>query len=419
MKIGADQLAAAQTASAQYVRFLLIQHARLGGEYEPVIVGFHAAQRAQAVSVEHGQHAVAVEAQQRRRAVPRLHERGIIAVHRLPRRFFRAPLPGLGHQHHAGQRQRHAVHGKELQRVVQHGRIGAVGIDDGVDRLRALAQQAGRHRFLARQHPVGVAAYCVDFAVVQQHPVRVRLAPAGIGVCGKARVNQRRGGGIVVLLKIGIERAQLRHQHHALVDDRARGQRAGVRIGRGLFKAAAQHIQFPVERRAAPGLLRTRHKALNDCGHTLPRAAPEQPGTERHIAPGDEAKLFCAAGGFERGLFGGRAGGEEEHGDAVIALFAQLYSLRRRPAAEQGMGNLGHNAHAVAGRALRVAARAVRQPFHDGQRLIDRAVIASAVQIDDRADAAGVVLHALVIQRIELPHARSPSNNTFVVMRFE
>ena len=76
------------------------------------------------------------------------------------------------------------------------------------------------------------------------------------------------------------------------------------------------------------------------------------------------------------------------------------------------MGDLRHNAHAVAGRALRVAARAVRQPFHDGQRAVNRAVIASAVQIDDRADAAGLVLHAFVIQRIELPHARSPLNNT-------
>ena len=62
-QIGADQLAAAQTAAAQDARFLLVQYARLGGEYEPPVVGFHTAQGAQAVAVEHGQHAVAVEAQ--------------------------------------------------------------------------------------------------------------------------------------------------------------------------------------------------------------------------------------------------------------------------------------------------------------------------------------------------------------------
>ena len=419
MKIGADQLAAAQTAAPQDMRFLLAQYARFRREDEPSVVGFHAAQGAQAVAVEHGQYAVAVEAQQRRRAVPRLHERGIIVIHRLPGRFFRAPLPGLGHQDHAGQRQRHAVHRKELQRVVQHGRVRTGGIDDGVDRLRAIAQQAGGHRFLARQHAVGIAADGVDFAVVQQHPVRVRLAPAGIGVGGKARVHQRRGGGIVGLLKIGIERAQLRHQHHALVDDCARGQRADIRLGRGLLKAAAQHIQPAVERRAALSVLRACHKALHDRGHALPRAAPEQFGTDRHIAPGDEGEAFRAAGGFERGFLGGCVGGEEEHGRAVIALIAQINPLRCRPAAEQGMGNLRHNAHAVAGRALRVAARAVRQPLHDGQCAVNRAMIAFSIQIDDRADAAGLVLHALVIQRIELPHARSPLNNTDDEFRYE
>ena len=64
------------------------------------------------------------------------------------------------------------------------------------------------------------------------------------------------------------------------------------------------------------------------------------------------------------------------------------------------MGQLGHNAHAVSGSSFRIAARAVRQAFHNTQCLIHRPVGCLRVQVHHGADAAAVMFQFFMIKRI-------------------
>ena len=100
---------------------------------------------------------------------------------------------------------------------------------------------------------------------------------------------------------------------------------------------------------------------------------------------------------------------QKEHPDAIVAGLAEGDAFLPRPCGEEFVGKPGHDAHAVAGGAEGVAARAVGQALHDGQRLIHGAVRGPAAQIDDRADAAGFVLQFGVVERVlSVTHRHDP-----------
>ena len=84
-------------------------------------------------------------------------------------------------------------------------------------------------------------------------------------------MNQRDRGFIVGILQIGVETAQIAHQKHALVDDRAarKGNNIGVLVA--LLKETARHIQLAVKINAALHALGTVDEALLDIRHTLQR----------------------------------------------------------------------------------------------------------------------------------------------------
>ena len=61
------------------------------------------------------------------------------------------------------------------------------------------------------------------------------------------------------------------------------------------------------------------------------------------------------------------------------------------------MGNLYKDADAVAGLPGGVFARAVFEPLHNGERVVHDRMRRRAVDADDRADTAGVVLIAFSV----------------------
>ena len=64
------------------------------------------------------------------------------------------------------------------------------------------------------------------------------------------------------------------------------------------------------------------------------------------------------------------------------------------------MGYLCQNAYAVACLAVGVLARAVFERLHDGQRIRDDLMRGESLDVDDRADAAVVVLKRRVIEAV-------------------
>jgi signal recognition particle GTPase len=55
---------------------------------------------------------------------------------------------------------------EQLERVVEHRRVAAVGVDDREELLDVVAEQLALEQRLAGVHPVDVAAQGVDLAVV-------------------------------------------------------------------------------------------------------------------------------------------------------------------------------------------------------------------------------------------------------------
>ena len=91
-------------------------------------------------------------------------------------------------------------------------------------------------------------------------------------------------------------------------------------------------------------------------------------------------------------------GGQKQHSHAVIPLGGQVEAQLQT--AEKSVGNLRHDAHAVAGAAVGVLARAMLQLFYNFQCLIHRAAGLEALYADHGSDTAGIVLHLGKIQAL-------------------
>ena len=74
--------------------------------------------------------------------------------------------PRLRHHHHHGVWQLASGEHQQLEHVVEHGRVGAVEINDRKNFGEIGAEQARSHHGLTRVHPINIAAQRVDFTVV-------------------------------------------------------------------------------------------------------------------------------------------------------------------------------------------------------------------------------------------------------------
>ncbi len=116
-----------------------IQDTHLGGEDQPVVISDIVSGRPEAVSVKGGPEDLAVGKKDGCRSVPGLHHGSIVMIEVLPGLTHKAiVLPGLGNQSQHGQGQVHAVHIKEFQSVIQHGRIGSIAGNNRVDPVLVL-----------------------------------------------------------------------------------------------------------------------------------------------------------------------------------------------------------------------------------------------------------------------------------------
>ena len=171
------------------------KHAHFGGEHEEAVVGDEIARRAQAVAVERGADLAPVGEGHGGRAVPRLHQRGVIFVEVAPLLVHqRIAGPGFRDQHHHGVGERVAAAHEEFERVVEAGRVRLAFVGDRPQLRDVVAEQFRIDARLARRHPVDVAAQRVDLAVVGDHAIGMREPPGREGVGGEALMDQRERG---------------------------------------------------------------------------------------------------------------------------------------------------------------------------------------------------------------------------------
>ena len=387
-----------------------VEHAHLGGHDHQAVLGDVVARGAQAVAVQHRADADAVREGDGGRAVPGLHEAGVELVERLLVGAHGGVAgPGLGHHHHHGVRQLAPGQGEQLQHVVEHARVGAVGVDHREDLLQVGAEQAGAHHRLARVHPVDVAAQRVDLAVVRDVAVRVGARPGGEGVGGEARVDHRQRRDHPLLPEVRVELDELRGVQHALVDDGLVAERGDVEVG------------APVDGRARHLLL---HQPTDDVELALEGGAVEQPLAAPHedladdrlgglgrgaqgavvggdVAPAEDELPLLAHRLLEEPLAGGPplgGGRQEDHAHAVVAGAGQREAELAAAFPQEGVRHLDEDAGAVAGVLLGAHRAAVLQVDEHGERPPHGVVRGTPLDVDHEAEAAGVLLVPRIVE---------------------
>ena len=150
-----------------------VEDAHLGGHHDEAVLRRDPSRGPQAVAVEDRADPRAVGEGDGGRAVPRLEEAGVELVERLQLGAHRlVPAPRLRHHHHQRVRERAAGEDEQLEDVVEHRRVGAVGVDHGEDLLQVVAEELRLEHPLPRLHPVHVPAQRVDLAVVRDVAIR-------------------------------------------------------------------------------------------------------------------------------------------------------------------------------------------------------------------------------------------------------
>ena len=205
------------------------QHAGFRSHHHEAVIGDEVAGRPQAVAVERGADLAPVGEGHRRRAVPRLHQAGVILVEGAALGIHqRIAGPGLGDQHHRRMREAVAALHQEFERVVEAGRVGLPLIGDRPELGDVLAEERRGDARLPRGHPVEVAAERVDLAVMGDHPVGMGELPGREGVGREALMHERQRRSEFRMVQVLVIGAELIGQEHALVDQRAARERHGV-----------------------------------------------------------------------------------------------------------------------------------------------------------------------------------------------
>ena len=413
-KVDLEHLARSQAAARQDVLGAHLDGAHLARQHKAAVARHVVARRAQAVTVEGGAQGTAVGKGDGGRSVPGFHEHGLVGVVGAALLAQAVVVvPRLGQQHGRGARERTTVHDQKLEHVVQNRGVGTLAVDDGHHALKIVLQHGAVQVGFAGADPVDVALEGVDLAVVDDKAVGVRALPAGRGVGGVARVDERHGrldGGVV---EVDEEAAHLRGDEHALVHDGARAHGTDIEdlvaqgeLGIGLFlDGAAAHIQAALEGVTGGRVVGAAQEGLQDGRHAGAGRLAQVVRVDGHLAPKEQrhaglgAALLKHATGILYALVILR---EEQHGHAIVALCRQNLAALLSLFAEKVMRNLKQDAGAVASVLLESGAAAVLQVDQNGQRVVQNLVMALTVDIGKRADATCIVVEFGAIKALLL-----------------
>ena len=202
-----------------------VEHADFGRHDDEVVLRHVVARRPQAVAIEHGADDRAVGERDRRRAVPRLHQRRVVLVERLAARRDIVSCSAHG----SGIIIRIACGSDRPVMTRNSSTLSKVAVSLPPSRMtgriffRSSPSTSDVEQPLARAHPVDVAGQRVDLAVVRDVAVRMRQRPRRERVRAEPLVHERqrrlrgpdrvRSGNIVSIWS---------GRQHALVDQRVR-----------------------------------------------------------------------------------------------------------------------------------------------------------------------------------------------------
>ena len=193
------------------------------GDHQPGI-GNDKAARAETVAIERRADKTAVREDQRRRAVPGLHDVGVIAME-------------CGFLDADGRRQHHTHRFRDVAVVVRE----QLGHFVETHRVRCFTREQ-RIALAGQKSAAGIDVRAVtpdgvDFAIVGHHAERLRAVPGRQNIGGIPLMKHREVRGVLRALKVEIEVAEGASGRKRLVDERAGGERADVRLRSAAFKS--------------------------------------------------------------------------------------------------------------------------------------------------------------------------------------
>ncbi len=251
--------------------------------------------------------------------------------------------------------------------------------DDREQPVEVSGDQVGVQQCLAGPHPVAVAHDGVDLAVVRDEAERVGERPARERVRREPRVHQGDRGLHPLVDQVREEVVELLGGEHALVGDRAAGQRREVGIGlllRTLAQAERQPLQAHPEEPAAG----RRDEQLAEGRHHRQRGGAEAGGVGGHLAPAQDreallrGELLDPAAGLRDRLVVTR---DERGADGVCVAPGEL---EVDDLTEEPVRDLEQDARAVAGVGLGARGSAVLEVAQCGERLVDDLVAGHPAQ---------------------------------------
>ena len=180
-----------------------VEHTDLRGHHHQAVLGDPDPRGSQAVTVEHRADDGAVGEAHRRRAVPRLHQRGVVGVEGPAGRVHRlVSLPGFGDHHQHRVRQASPAQVQQFEYLIEARTVGCAGGADREDFLDVGTEEVGVDQRLAGAHPVLVAGDGVDLTVVGDSAERMRQRPRREGVGGEPGVDDSERTGDALILQV-------------------------------------------------------------------------------------------------------------------------------------------------------------------------------------------------------------------------
>ena len=386
------------------------QHAGLRAHDHEVILRHVVARGAQAVAVERRADHRAIGENDRRRAVPRLHQAGVVFVERLLFVAHRlVSRPRLRDHHHHRVRQRAAAHDEQLKHIVEHRRVRAVRVHDRQDFRQIVAEKLARQQPLPRLHPVHIAPQRVDLAVVRDVAVRVRPLPTREGIRRKPRMHQRQRRVEIGIGQIFEIRPELHRIQHPFVNDRAAREARRVpkivRLRRADFPVGtfADDVELALE-----CLLVRAVRAAGD--EHLPherlgpqRRRPERGIVRRQIPPAQHPLPLLGHDFFKKSRAFRplrRIRRREKHPHAILPRLRQRDALDPRDLSQKLVRHLNQNARAVTRVHLAPARPAMIEIHEDRQRLLHDLVRTLSFHLANKPDAARVMFKLRIVKSL-------------------
>ena len=388
------------------------QHAGLGSDDDKTVLGDVVTRGAQAVAVEDAADLDAVSERDRSGAVPRLHQAGVILVKRAAIVGHGLMVgPRLGDHHHHGVRERASGEDEELERIVEHRRIGAVRVDDRQDFLDIVAEGRAVEERLAGVHPIDVAAEGVDFAVVGDVAVRMRALPAGKRVRRETRVDDREGRLHRGVDEVGKILRDLLGEEHAFVDERLHREARDIpRFGSGdrggadvVIGALTDHVELPLEIEIGGDVCSAADEDLAHERLAGDGGVAEGLVIRRHRAPAEEELPF-GLDDLLKDFFHLAADGavprEIDETGAVLAGFGERDARGLGNFGEKFVRHLDEDARAVTSIGLAASGTTVVEVGENLECVGDDFMRFPALHIDNEADAAGIVFERGIVEAL-------------------